>query len=225
MEHQNAVAVEILQGNRRYKRTGVKPTRGQMRDVILNIVRDALIHRSYEKLSMEEVAVAASVTRRTLYNLFVDKNDLYRSACERALKAVTSNMPEEIPERMSPTDGLRFFADVCHSVFGSEGAIALAVAVVRDGAHQPWLVSAYHRDVGCRLVQTCENFILKKSRHQPLPPGIPRYISEQILNSVRSNIVDPYLYGRAGRVEPIADDQLHLVANAYATMIWDSKIG
>lgn len=225
LEHQNTVVIDILRSDRRYKRMGVKPTRGETRLAILDIVRNALIHKSYEKLSMEEVAATASVTRRTLYNLFADKSDLYRSACERALKAVTDNLPEEIPERMSPPDGLRFFADVCRSAFGNNDAIALTIAVVRDGADQPWLIDAYHKDISFRLIQACENFILKKSRHRPLPPGVPRYISEQILNAVKSSIVDPHLYGRSNRVEPLSAAQLDVLANAYATMIWDKNIG
>lgn len=210
---------------RRFMRKGTRLTRGQLRSFVLDAVRVLLRNSSYEKMSMEQVAATASISRRTLYNLFEDKDELYHSCCERVLCVVRDKIAPEIPERMAPDDGMRFFISNCQEVYGSEAAIDLMLAVVRDGTCQSWLVDAYHRDINHRLVQICENFVLKKSRHKPMKPTMPRHISEQLVGVVKSLTVGPYIFGRADQTGKVAGDRLEILASAYSAMIWDSRIG
>ncbi|WP_160354038.1 TetR family transcriptional regulator [Sphingorhabdus profundilacus] len=202
-----------------YKRVGTRRTRGELRNEILDAVRRALRAGSYETLSMEHVAAHASISRRTLYNLFVDKDDLYRSSCERLLKSVSDIVTEDVPDKMSPLDGMRFFLACCIEVYESDAARDIILSVVRDGAHQQWLVQAYHRDIHDRLVRACENFILKQTRHSPLPPDVPRYISEQLVGSVKSLTIGPHIFGYVRQPLPPTHERLEVLAKAYAAIL------
>lgn len=202
-----------------YKRVGTKRSRGELRLEILNAVRVALRAGSYETLTMEQVAARAAISRRTLYNLFTDKDELYRSSCELLVKNISEKVADEIPEKMSAADGMRFFVEACMEVYNNNAAVDLILSVVRDGAHQQWLVQAYHREIHDRLVRACENFILKQSRRSPLPPGVPRYIGEQLVGVVKSLTVGSYVFGHLTQPAPPTHDRLDVLSSAYAAII------
>jgi AcrR family transcriptional regulator len=218
-ENQLSAVPHQRQYRSEYKRVGTSRSRGELRLEILNAVRVALRAGSYETLTMEQVAARAAISRRTLYNLFTDKDELYRSSCELLVKSISEKVTDEIPEKMSATDGMRFFVEACMEVYNNDAAVDLILSVVRDGAHQRWLVQAYHRDVHDRLVRACENFILKQSRRSPLPPGVPRYIGEQLVGVVKSLTVGSHVFGHLTQPVPPTHDRLDVLAAAYAAII------
>lgn len=206
-----------------YKRLGMRRTATTMRLEVLEATRRSLRDGCYETLSMEEVAARAATTRRTLYNLFTDKNDLYRSSCEHLLKVVANRVTDEIPERMAPSDGIRYFVGACMEVYEGDDALDLTLSIVRDGSKQQWLVQAYHREVHNRLVRACENFILKVTRRAPLAPGVPKFIGEQLVSIVKALTVGPHIFSHSNRPELLGNDRLEVLASAYAAML-DTQI-
>jgi AcrR family transcriptional regulator len=207
-----------------YKRIGTGRSRGQLRLDILGAVRVTLRAGSYETLTMEQVAARAAISRRTLYNLFMDKDDLYRSSCELLLRIVSDKVTDEIPEKMSAKDGMRFFVAACMEVYNDDAAVDLVLSVVRDGARQRWLVASYHREIHDRLVRASENFILKQTRRSPLPPGVPRYVGEQVVGVVKSLTVGNYVFGHSTRPVPPTQDRLDVLAGAYAAIMSEKSL-
>lgn len=202
-----------------YRRMGTGRSRGQLRIDILDAVRLTLRSGSYETLSMEQVAARAAISRRTLYNLFTDKDELYRTSCEQLLREVADKVTDEIPERMAAADGLRYFVAACMEVYDNDAARDLVSSVVRDGARQHWLVEGYHREVHDRLVRASENFLLKKSRHSPLAVGVPRYVGEQVVCVVKSLTVGSKIFGLQDRQLSPGKDRLELLAIAYSAIL------
>lgn len=202
-----------------YKRIGTGRSRGQLRIDILDAVRDTLRSGSYETLSMEQVATRAAISRRTLYNLFSDKDELYRTSWEQLLREVADKVTDEIPEKMSAVDGMRFFVAACMEVYDNEAARDLVSSVVRDGTRQHWLVEGYHREVHDRLVRANETFLLKQSRRSPLAPGVPRYVGEQIVSVVKSLTVGAHVFGPANRPVPPTRERLEVLAIAYSAIL------
>lgn len=209
----------------KYKRMGVGRSRGELHIAILEAVRKVLRSGSYETLSMEEIAATASTTRRTLYNLFLDKDEIYRSSCERLLKEVSEAVTDEIPENMTPNDGMRFFISSCLEIYSTTAAADLLLTIVRDGSQHPWLVQAYNKEVHDRLVRTCENYVLKQCRHAPLAPGVPRYIGEQLVGCVKMLNTGPLIFGQKKLTGPHTEARLGILADAYSCLISSRLIG
>jgi AcrR family transcriptional regulator len=208
---------------RKYKRLRTGRSQAEQRATILDAVRHTLRTSSYEAFSMEEIAARALVTRRTLYNQFTNKDELYRSSCEALLIAVGSIVTDDIPERLPPEDGLRFFVERCMEVYGSEAALDLILSVVRDGKSQPWLVQAYHREVHNRLVRACENFILRQPDRTSMAPGVPLYVGEQLVGIVKALTVGPYIFGQADQIIMPTKERLSVLAGAYSAIIINEK--
>ena len=225
MTEQQALAIAPKIYHKKYKRIGVSRSRGELRIAILDATRTVLRNGSYDTLSMEDIAAAASTTRRTLYNLFLDKDDIYRNSCERFLKEVAEAVTDEIPENMTPKDGMRYFISSCHEVYGTEAAKDLLLTLVRDGSQHPWLVQAYNKEIHDRLVRACENYVLKQCRRAPLAPGAPRHIGEQLVSSVKMLNYGPLIFGQTSLSSPHSNARLELLADAYSSLMSSSLIG
>lgn len=204
---------------RPYKRLAVTRSRGDLRSDVLYAVRETLRLGSYETLTIEQVAAKASVSRRTLYNLFQDKDDIYRQSCESLIRNVADLVVDEIPERMSTIDGIRFYISSCVDVYGNAATKDLLCTVVRDGAHQAWLPTAYYRHVRDPLVRVCELFLLKKSRRSNLAPGVPRLVGIQIADIVKSISTADIIYNHKGSHPQLSSEQIDMIAQAHASII------
>lgn len=209
---------------RAYKRLGTGRSRGELRSDILYAVRETLRDGSYETFTIEQVAAKTSISRRTIYNLFQDKDDIYRQSCENLIKLVADLVVDEIPERMSSIDGIRFYITSCIDVFGNTAAQDLLRSVARDGAQHPWLVSSYYRHVREPLIRVCELFLLKKSRRTPLSIGAPRYIAVQVMDIVKSMTIAPLVFNYRDPVSEILPEQMDIIAQAYASLV-EGKAG
>lgn len=225
MTEQQTLAGASHTYHKKYKRIGVSRSRGELRTDILDAVRKVLRNGSYDTLSMEDIAATASTTRRTLYNLFLDKDDIYRNSCERLLKEVAEAVTDEIPENMKPNDGMRFFISSCLEIYSTGAAADLMLTMVRDGSQHPWLVQGYHRDIHDRLVRACENYVLKQCRHAPLAPGAPRYIGEQLVGSVKLLTTGPLIFGQKSPSPPHTNARVEILAVAYASLMSSHVIG
>lgn len=223
-----ASKVDIEQGplsaNRPYKRLGTARSRGELRSEILYAVRETLRHGTYETLTIEQVASRTSISRRTIYNLFQDKDDIYRQSCESLIRSVADLVVDEIPERMSAIDGIRFYISSCIDVYSNAAAQDLLRSVARDGAQQPWLVTSYYRHVREPLIRVCELFLLKKSRRTPLAIGAPRYIGVQVMDIVKSMTIAPLVFNYQDPVSEMMPEQVDIIAQAYASIL-DGKTG
>lgn len=209
---------------RPYKRLGANRTLGELRSEVLYAVREILRNGSYDSLTIEQVAAKTDVSRRTLYNLFEDKDDIYRQTCESLIASVSDLVVHEIPERMSSIDGIRFYIASCIEVYNSAASKDLLLAVARDGARQAWLPLAYDRSIRVPLIRVCEMFVMKKSRRMPLPAEVPRDISVQISDIVKSMTIVPLVFNYLDESPEITARQIDIIAQGYSHVI-DGKAG
>lgn len=202
------------------RRSGTSRLPAHSRELILAATRDMLKEGSYETFSMAEVAARAFVTRRTLYNQFLSKDDLYRASREALLHELAEFYVDDIPPRMSTSDGLRYFAQACFDLFSDERSIELVLSTVRDGEKQPWLVQAFQRMVRDRLIRTCELYVLQRTRRAGSLRTNPRHIAEQFVAVIEAMAIGPDIFGGSRLLRPNdVADRLNIVAKAYGAML------
>lgn len=221
---QTAIAENKHSYRVKYKRQGLGRTRSELRNDMLDAVCALLRGGSYQALSMEDVAALAATSRRTLYNLFQDKDELYREACNRMVRTVADLAIDEIPEQMSVSDGLRYFVASCTEVYSSPAGMDLVMVVTRDSIAQPWLVQSYQREVFGRLVRACENFLLKKTRRLPLAPAVPRLVGEQVATTIKSMAVAPWTGGQSALSARDLTNRTDVLVKAYSSVFENGAI-
>lgn len=65
------------------------------KDVIINSARDLFSKYGYKKVSMDEIANTANVTKKTVYSYFKDKDSLFLYFIEEELETLKVNIEKE----------------------------------------------------------------------------------------------------------------------------------
>lgn len=87
------------------------PKQQSTREVILQKMNDLVCEGSYRKVTMEDVAAAAKISRATIYTHFKDKEDLMAAVIE-GMNATDRNVLREIVGiRGAPADRIRKFLE------------------------------------------------------------------------------------------------------------------
>ena len=123
---------------------------------------DRLLRRvPLDALSMEDIAVAAGLSRRTVYNQFDNKHDLFRASRERHLQTLAGMIDTDLD---AGDDSAAFAAFVLRTVrlFGSEPHIDVVISLMRDGHGQPWLGTAYRQQLLLPLRAAVEGFLFQR---------------------------------------------------------------
>lgn len=202
-----------------FKRTGASRIRAEARTKILEAARAALVAGSFQSFSMEDVARRAGLTRRSVYNLFVDKNELYRVSRTELIHGLSESVIDTIPPAMTIPDGLRFYLEGAYQLMSDPRNLEIIASIERDDDLQPWLALDYRRYIRTPLLRTCELYILTRTWQRRSESGKALAIAEQLLA-----IVDAAATGgcatRLHALSPNAPGEgLALAANAYASLV------
>ncbi|MDB5671948.1 MAG: hypothetical protein JWO25_2907 [Alphaproteobacteria bacterium] len=142
--------------------SAMRPRHGEARGRILRAF-DALLRSSpADTISIDAIAAAARLSRRTVFNQFETKDALFRASREALFRQVVTQMPpEDLPAR--ERDGaLRTFVAALAEAFAHQAHCELALSVVRDGPTQAWLARAYRDWVWRPAVQTIQLHLLSR---------------------------------------------------------------
>lgn len=193
------------------------------RRMILDVTRRMLRDGGYHELSMIAVAEEANVARRTLYNQFFSKDELYRCSREELIFGLAGMVPQEVPSRLAPLDAFLYIGRHTYEVLADPRNREFVRSIIRDGATHPWLAQLHHRHIRGTLERTCEVLILQTSRGKPLPLAWPQAIASQFIS-----IIDAIAGGQDKdpsnhwELAPI-DGQLEIVSKAYALLIENAE--
>src|ERR1700747_297926 len=75
---------------------GVKTRRGESRSAIIDAAERLFLERGFGAVSMDELAAAARVARRTLYNQFASKEEIFREMLQRVSGQLENAFPPGI---------------------------------------------------------------------------------------------------------------------------------
>ena len=124
--------------------------RGASRTRILAATRQLLSHRSYDVLTMDAVADAARLTRRTIYHQFVGRQSLYRASREALVRSVAAQLPSEIALSGADHQVLMHFASQTLAALSAPDGTELLLSLLRDTEEHGWLSALYDRQ--CRAI-------------------------------------------------------------------------
>lgn len=202
-----------------FNRTGASRARAESRATVLGAARDVLKTASFKSFSMEQVAHRAGVTRRTVYNLFVAKDDLYRASRASLLHDLSASVVDAIPSDMPLVDGLRYFLEGVHELFRDPRHQELLESIDRDGAELDWLVADYRRYIRAPIVRTCENYVLTRMWRRQREACCALMVAEQLVALVDA-LTANHGGNRMHALSPSSDRaQLDLIATAYGSML------
>ena len=132
-----------MNGHNGASEAGPKPRRGASREAIVAAAQRLFLERGFGAVSMDELAEAARVARRTLYNQFASKEEIFREM----LRSVSAQLEDAFPPGVE-TQGdveavLRLIARAILELHKHPGYLGFLRMVVADSRQFPWIAEEF----------------------------------------------------------------------------------
>jgi TetR/AcrR family transcriptional regulator of autoinduction and epiphytic fitness len=120
-----------------------KLRRGGSREAIVEAAERLFLERGFGAVSMDELAEAAGVARRTLYNQFASKEEIFREMLSRVARQLEDAFPPGIETQGKVEDVLRVIARVILDLHKHAEYLGFLRMVVADSRQFPWIAKEF----------------------------------------------------------------------------------
>ena len=120
-----------------------KARRGGSREAIVEAAQRLFLERGFGAVSMDELAEAAGVARRTLYNQFARKEDIFREMLLKVSRQLEEAFPTGIETRGDVEDVLRLIARIILELHKNPEYLGFLRMVVADSRQFPWIAEEF----------------------------------------------------------------------------------
>jgi TetR/AcrR family transcriptional regulator of autoinduction and epiphytic fitness len=122
---------------------GARPRRGGSREAIVEAAERLFLDRGFGSVSMDELAEAAGVARRTLYNQFSSKEEIFREMLLRVSAQLENAFPPGVETQGGVEDVLRMAARMILALHEHPEYLGFLRMVVADSRQFPWIAEAF----------------------------------------------------------------------------------
>jgi TetR/AcrR family transcriptional regulator of autoinduction and epiphytic fitness len=122
---------------------GSKVRRGESRSAIIDAAERLFLERGFGSVSMDELAEAAGVARRTLYNQFSSKEEIFRAMLLRVSGQLERAFPPGIETQGDVEEVLRLIARMILNLHENPAYLGFLRMVVADARQFPWIAEEF----------------------------------------------------------------------------------
>jgi TetR/AcrR family transcriptional regulator, regulator of autoinduction and epiphytic fitness len=122
---------------------GSKARRGESRAAIIDGAERLFLERGFGSVSMDELAETAGVARRTLYNQFGSKEEIFREMLLRVSGQLERAFPPGIETRGDAEEVLRLIARMILKLHENPSYLGFLRMVVADARQFPWIAEEF----------------------------------------------------------------------------------
>ena len=122
---------------------GAKARRGGSRDAIVEAAERLFLERGFGAVSMDELAEAAGVARRTLYNQFSSKEEIFREMLLRVSGQLEDAFPSGVETQGDVEEVLRLIARMILELHKHPEYLGFLRMVVADSRQFPWIAEEF----------------------------------------------------------------------------------
>ncbi|GGF12609.1 hypothetical protein GCM10011611_17800 [Aliidongia dinghuensis] len=122
---------------------GPKVRRGGSREAIVEAAERLFLERGFGTVSMDDLAEAAGVVRRTLYNQFTSKEEIFREMLLRVSGQLENALPPGIETQGNVEEVLHLIARAILDLHARPGYLGFLRMVVADSRQFPWIAEAF----------------------------------------------------------------------------------
>ena len=119
-----------------------KTRRGGSRDAIVEAATRLFLERGFGAVSMDELAETAGVARRTLYNQFASKEEIFREMLHQVSGQLEHALPPGIETQGDVEAVLRLIARAILDLHKNPDYLGFLRMVAADARHFPWIAEA-----------------------------------------------------------------------------------
>ena len=120
-----------------------KARRGGSREAIVEAAARLFLERGFGAVSMDDLAQAAGVARRTLYNQFASKEEIFREMLHRVSRELEDACPPGIETQGDAEHVLRLAAQMILQLHRNPDYLGFLRMVVADSRQFPWIAGEF----------------------------------------------------------------------------------
>jgi TetR/AcrR family transcriptional regulator, regulator of autoinduction and epiphytic fitness len=125
------------------KEAVAKARAGGSREAIVEAAERLFLERGFGSVTMDELAEAAGVARRTLYNQFANKEEIFREMLLRVSGQLEDAFPPGIETRGEVEEVLRLVARMILGLHRNPEYLGFLRMVVADSRQFPWIAEEF----------------------------------------------------------------------------------
>jgi TetR/AcrR family transcriptional regulator, regulator of autoinduction and epiphytic fitness len=177
---------------------------GGSRDAIVDAARRLFLERGFGPVSMDELASAAGVARRTLYNQFASKEEIFRETLLKVSDQLEDAFPPGIETRGDVEEVLRLIARAILDLHRRPGYLGFFRMVVADSRQFPWIAGAFAAVMDPQR-ERLERYLAHLTAMGVLDCRNPRLAAHQFTGMINEFVLWPWLLGRERLPVPAED--------------------
>lgn len=161
------------------------------RQRVLDAARSVLRQVGYDRFTLDTVASRSGLSRRTIYNQFGSRDELFRASRLELLLAFEDDLPREIPPDADLQPTIERFCSVAIEALATAEHRELLASVQRDGAAVPWLAELYRARVDRPLRMAIEHYLLMQATFGSLQIADPTPPARSLLAAIKATVSAP----------------------------------
>lgn len=122
---------------------GPKVRRGAAREAIMEAAERLFFERGFGAVSMDELAEAAGVARRTLYNQFTSKEEIFREMLNAASAQLEGSFPPGVETQGDVEEVLRLIARTILQLHKHPEYVGFLRMVMVNSRQFPWIAESF----------------------------------------------------------------------------------
>jgi TetR/AcrR family transcriptional regulator, regulator of autoinduction and epiphytic fitness len=179
-----------------------KTRRNGSREAIVEAAQRLFLARGFGSVSMDELAEAAGVARRTLYNQFVNKEEIFREMLLRITGQLEDAFPPGIETRGNVEDVLSLIAQAILELHRQPEYLGFLRMVVADSRQFPWIAEALAAVMDPQT-ERFARYLAHLTAMGILDCGSPLLAAHQFMGMLNEFSLWPWMMGRESLVVPV----------------------
>jgi TetR/AcrR family transcriptional regulator, regulator of autoinduction and epiphytic fitness len=184
---------------------GWQPRRGESRAAIIDAAERLFLERGFGAVSMDDLAEAAGVARRTLYNQFSSKEEIFREMLSRVSGQLERAFPPGLETEGDAEHVLRSIARMILKLHENPVYLGFLRMVVADARQFPWIAREFAA-VMDPLTERLVRYLAHLTAIGVLDCGNPLLAAHQFMGLLNEFSLWPWMTGR-DRI-PVPDEAI-----------------
>src|SRR5271165_6729138 len=194
-----------------------KVPRGGSREAIVDAAERLFLERGFGSVTMDELAEAAGVARRTLYNQFASKEEIFREMLLRVSGQLEDAFPPGIETRGEVEDVLRLIARMILGLHKNPEYLGFLRMVVADSRQFPWIAEEFAAVMEPQT-ERLARYLAHLTAIDVLNCGNPTLAAHQFMGILNEFSLWPWMLGRerpAVPAEEVVEETVRMFLRNY----------
>jgi TetR/AcrR family transcriptional regulator of autoinduction and epiphytic fitness len=194
-----------------------KVRRAGSREAIVHAAERLFLERGFGAVSMDELAEAAGVARRTLYNQFASKEEIFREMLLKVSGQLENAFPPGMETQGDVEGVLRLVARVISDLHENPEYLGFLRMVVADSRQFPWIAEEFAAVMDPQT-ERLARYLAYQTAMGVLDCRNPMLAAHQFMGMLNEFSLWPWMTGR-GRVavpaEDVVDESIRMFLRYY----------